>query len=289
MALQYPGKHTIFHFIKTKVNAGETPFQYLACTWQGRELPKSYKPTPEEEETYARLYWDRAINNRDNPASYKKYVDYIESGDVYSEGALQSPQEAASPPADEVDENDMESQLQALLDAEPAPLAVLRNSEHEASVKKITAKAKEMSISKPIDFDVHVPAAVAAASTSASDSLLKKQLISKVKMSSLIKAPSAGSSASNFGSNDYQRFEEWPEAVKTFTYWAFNITNNKRKRKEFEDKWNNASDAVRAETMQTLYGKTRVASELRYFQGDQATADTVVFWLHNRMNLLRNV
>lgn len=286
MALQYPGKHTVFHFIKSKVNTGETPFHYLACTWQGRELPRSYKPTPEEEETYARLYWDRAINNRDNPAPHKKYVEYVESGDVYSEGALQSPQEEVASP-ELLDEKDMDSQLQELLAIEPAPLVVLHNFEHEASMKKITAKAKDMTISKPIDFDVTVPKPSQATPSSTSDSLLKKQLISKVKMSSLIRQHSSPSS--NFGSNDYQRFEDWPENVQKFAFWAFNITNNKRKRAEFEEKWDKASGAVRAQTIETLYGKTRVASELRYFQGDQATADAVVFWLHNRMNLLRGV
>lgn len=289
MALQYPGKDVILHFVKTKVDKGDSPFHYLACTWQGRELPKNYKPNPDEQETYAHLYWDRAINNRDNKSLYTKYKDYVDSGDVYSEGALQSPQEDASPQADELNESDMDSQLQALLAAEPAPLAILANAQHEANLQKITEKTKQMTVSRPIDFDVMPPSAVPAVAEQR-DSLLKKQLISKVRMSTLIdKASPSSSTTSNFASNDYVRFADWPVDVQAYAFWALNITNNKRKRKEFEEKWDKASDAVRAETMQTLYGKTRVASELRYWEGNQKTADAVVFWLHNRMNLLRGV
>lgn len=287
MASQYPGKDVVLHFVKTRVSKGTSPFRYIACTWQGRELDAGYKPTTEEQEKCARLYWDKAINSRDNSSLHQTYTEYIESGDAYSESALESPQ---SPSDDSTSNPSIDEQLKTILAAEPAPLLVLRNSEHDAAVNRLAEKIQHMSTKdgdSDIGVSVVVPAAVSPPPSSSSDKLLKKALLKKVTQSTLLE--SRATTSKEVRGNDHEVFAKWPVEVKHFLFWTNNISNNERKQKEFGNKWDAASDAQRLVTLEKLYGYMSTAKELHYWEEDHNRSIKVGHWLYSKINLLEGL
>lgn len=284
----YPKHQRVFDFVEAKrlpKDSQLTPFEYIVRVWKGDEKVIK-KPSNSDYEKYAKQYWENAILDRNNLEIQNEWVDF-----------KKNKRSLAAEFDDSVEKyTAVNDKLKKMLDDEPEALKLLREEKEDDDDEEVAGLGDTLNSLSTNPFaqaaflvafpEVKLAEEFTKETNNPMANAMKQRLLESAKNGGVLSGSGTFPPMNNQRNHTSSSFDRWPNNVKQYALFIFNINNNRRKQIEFGQRWDTGSDATKEKTLIKLRNSIAAARQLRYFEGDSNNGESVLHWIDQAINSL---